>query len=186
MYMNNKSVSINIRKASQEDIESLAWLHVTVWESTYRDMVPQEFFVSYQDRLIFWSQLLEKNTQQVQYVAYAENGHLVGFISLGVDVASKMIPGYDAKLFGIYVLKEYQGKGIGKNLLKAGIHWLKEQGLRSLFLWVLENNSITRRVYEALGAYNLNKYEPVLINGKALAKDGTIILKVAYGWDHID
>jgi RimJ/RimL family protein N-acetyltransferase len=51
----------------------------------------------------------------------------------------------------IYLLKEYWGMGLGRQLMQFAIDALQNMGYREIFLWALEENARTRRFYEKAG-----------------------------------
>ena len=53
--------------------------------------------------------------------------------------------------FGVCVLKDYWGYGIGQNLLKESIHWADTNGLKKITLSVLETNEKAIKLYKKYG-----------------------------------
>lgn len=53
--------------------------------------------------------------------------------------------------FGVCVLKEFWGYGIGKNLLKESISWADSNGIKKITLNVLETNEKAIKLYQKLG-----------------------------------
>lgn len=67
--------------------------------------------------------------------------------------------------FGVCVLKEYWGFGIGKHLLQESVFWADASGIRKMTLTVLETNRKAAELYERFGF----EVEGVLKNDKILA-----------------
>lgn len=67
--------------------------------------------------------------------------------------------------FGVGVLKEFWGYGIGKNLLQVSIDWADANNIKKIALQVLETNDKARRLYEKLGF----TVEGILKNDKRLS-----------------
>ncbi|WP_411334802.1 GNAT family N-acetyltransferase [Metabacillus indicus] len=78
--------------------------------------------------------------------------------------------------FGVGVLQEYWGLGIGKNLLKESIAWAEEAGLKKITLKVLQTNEKAIKLYESCGF----EVEGVLRNDKFLS-DGKFYHTVVMG-----
>ncbi|MDX8290420.1 GNAT family N-acetyltransferase [Metabacillus indicus] len=78
--------------------------------------------------------------------------------------------------FGVGVLQEYWGLGIGKNLLKESIAWAEEAGLKKMTLKVLQTNEKAIKLYEACGF----EVEGILKNDKFLS-DGKYYHTVVMG-----
>lgn len=55
------------------------------------------------------------------------------------------------ELGGIYVHPDYDGKGIGSELMKTFLEVLKSEGYKKATLWVLDTNKKTRDWYESKG-----------------------------------
>jgi ribosomal protein S18 acetylase RimI-like enzyme len=73
------------------------------------------------------------------------NGQIVGF-----SAGALPSPGHDASIWALFVLPEYEGLGIGKQLLALAVEWLFAQGAQRI---VLGTASGTRAdaFYERLG-----------------------------------
>lgn len=67
--------------------------------------------------------------------------------------------------FGVCVLKDFWGYGIGKNLLKESISWADANGIKKITLNVLETNDKAIKLYERLGF----EIEGILKNDKILS-----------------
>src|SRR5699024_3446819 len=82
-------------------------------------------------------------------------------------------PDYKGELYAIYLLKEYQGKGIGKLLFKHVVEILKEKNIFSMVVSVLEENK-SKLFYEHLGAKKIDRVKIQML-GKELNE-------LVYGW----
>ncbi|WP_157075956.1 GNAT family N-acetyltransferase, partial [Neobacillus fumarioli] len=80
----------------------------------------------------------------------------------------------DSELYAIYMLKKYQRKRIGKQLMKSVVEHLSLH-YNSMLVWVLaENESL--HFYEALGGKSV-RTSKITIGNKELDE-------IAYGWSH--
>jgi ribosomal protein S18 acetylase RimI-like enzyme len=165
---------IKIRKAVLSDVKGIAKVHVDSWKTTYVNIVQEEYLnnLTYESREQIW---INNIPDGGVYVAENSEGLIVGFSSGGRERSSKY-NGFDGELYAIYILKEYQGQGIGKALVKPIINEIKGMGLNSMLVLVLEDN-ISRLFYEALGAKKIDAIE-VQIAGKKLSE-------LVYGWEDI-
>lgn len=159
-----------IRQAVPEDAKSIAKVHIDTWKSTYRGIVPDEYLagMSYERREAFWEKSLTDGAKV--YVA-EEEGNIIGFAT-GGKIRGE-IEDYEGELYAIYILKEFQQRGIGKALTHAVVKQLLESGIHSMLVWVLKDNP-SRQFYEALGGVPV-KQEMVEIGGAKLEE-------IAYGW----
>jgi len=75
-----------------------------------------------------------------------EDGVIIGFITCLVDAQSKI-----GWIHHIAVAKERQGQGIGKQLMKAGLEYLRQQGMECCRIETTENNEVGKRFYPSVG-----------------------------------
>ena len=78
--------------------------------------------------------------------------------------------------FGVCVLKDYWGYGIGTNFLKESIAWADSNGIKKITLNVLEINNKAIKLYEKFGFMK----EGILKNDKILS-DGQYYNTVVMG-----
>jgi len=168
-------MEITIRESTEKDAEGIAKVHVTTWQSTYSDMADEEFLdnLKWEDRVEGWSDTLKNPKENVvNYVACSPE-KVIGFLSGGKIRQPK--GDYDAELYAIYMLPEYQGKGIGKMLMLKFVEWLVVNGFDSLLVWVAEENKY-KKFYSTIGG-DLSPYTDQHKIGKTKHKI------VAYTWD---
>jgi ribosomal protein S18 acetylase RimI-like enzyme len=172
--MAEQQEDITIREATPEDASGIARVHVDSWRTTYRGMMPDQLLdnLSYESRAHRWEQILSDPAGAgFTYVAQDRSGQIVGFASGGPDRDED--PRYQGELWAIYLLEEYQGRGIGRRLTQAVARRLADMGMHSMIVWVLADNP-ARRFYEALGGQYVGERD-IEINGAKLRE-------VAYGW----
>ncbi len=161
--------SYTIRSAQHDDIDGIALVHVRSWQTTYEGIVNQDFLNSLdiQQRADSWRRFLSKTPHYCQ-VACAPS--IVGFAKCG---SARDELGYTAELAALYLLKEYQGLGIGRALLRASARELLEADMDSMYVWVLRDNP-ARQFYEAMGSE--------FIADKEIEIGGSLLVELAYGW----
>jgi GNAT superfamily N-acetyltransferase len=164
---------MEVRKAVLTDAKGIAKVHVDSWLSTYRGIIPDEFL----DKLTYESreQLWEENISRGNVFVAESKGRIVGFSSGGKERSGKY-QGFDGELRAIYLLEEYQGKGIGKLLVDPIIAELRRLTIYSMLVLVLKDNH-SRMFYEALGGTIIDTVE-IEIAGKKLKE-------LVYGWEDI-
>lgn len=168
---------IQIRAATLADAPGIGKVHVDVWNSTYAGIVPQAFLDSrtYAGQTSMWERIIgARHPKQHVYVAVDENDQILGFTSGGAS-RDKAYP-FGGELYAIYLFKDRQGTGIGRQLFQATVARLAADGFTSMLLWVLEDNE-TRRFYERMGG---------TVRGEKVEEIGGKPLKeLAYGWDSL-
>ncbi|MGP4079653.1 GNAT family N-acetyltransferase [Pseudalkalibacillus sp. R45] len=160
-----------IRRAEREDIGKIAEVHVGSWKTTYRGIVSDGFLdsLSPEQKISQWTRNLEQD-DPILLVA-DEAGQVVGFVSAGKS-RSDHLP-FKAEIYAIYILKEFQRKGIGKALVKAAVAEFKSRGWDSMLIWVLEENE-SKHFYEKMGGKEAGRDQ--------LQIEGKFHTEIAFGW----
>ena len=138
-----------IRTAVESDAEALSILRVQIdGETENMDREVGEAFMNASDfkKLIHFDSDSNRNLFLVAVV----EGRIVGYSRCeGMNLQR-----YRHKVeFGVGVLKEFWGYGIGKNLLKESITWAGSTGIKKMTLTVLETNQ------KAINLYIKNGFE---------------------------
>lgn len=164
-----------IRGARLEDAADISRVHVESWRTTYRGIVPDAFLdgMSYEESERRWRERISGGGGVFFVAELPENGDVVGFAS-GGSRQGEAHTEYEGELYAAYLLRGFQGAGIGGRLLGAVAAGLPSVGCRSMLAWVMAKNGAARGFYEASG-------------GKLLGRDtfeieGEVIEEVAYGW----
>ncbi|MBS3681113.1 GNAT family N-acetyltransferase [Ornithinibacillus massiliensis] len=136
---------MNIRKPNEVEIEKiLALSPQAIFEGTLGETEPT---MERAKQLV--EPLLKKGCY---YLISTENNVMTGWILIG---GSK--DNFSGKAFGfiyeLFVLEEYRGKGISKQLIKTGMEQLKQEGYFEIRLSVFDGNP-AMKIYESLGFEN--------------------------------
>lgn len=170
------STAITVRAATLDDVQGIARVHIDVWRSTYRGIVPDEYLdaLSYERHVRGWTnQLAEAGEGKlIVYVAVDESNQVVGFISGGPNRIDD--PVYKGELYAIYILQSCQGQRIGRQLVLALMKSLLAKNIQPVMLWVFAQNTSARRFYESIGGQ--------LLRSNWFDINGVSIEEVAYGW----
>ncbi|WP_404458516.1 GNAT family N-acetyltransferase [Oceanobacillus kapialis] len=166
---------MQIRQAKVLDALAIARVHVDAWRSTYEGIIPDEYLhkLSYEGRTKLW---LENLKTDIVFVALNDRHEIVGFATAGV----KKTKGYDVfqgELYAIYILKEYQGMSIGKQLLHKVVEHLKTLEINSMVVLVLKKNPAVQ-FYKSLYARKIDSLT-ISIAGKTLQEE-------VYGWEDLE
>lgn len=166
-----------IREYKKEDLYSVAKVHVDVWNSTYSNIILEEYLRNrtYENQVKRWSDRLFDNpdTKEFMFVVENRDNEVIGFSSATIDDKDCK---YDSILYTLYILEEYQKQGLGKMLVKAVASKLKVLGARSMILWAFAENDACS-FYEHLGGKR-SEERTVNIGGNDL-------LEIAFVWDDI-
>ncbi|MDR6125138.1 L-amino acid N-acyltransferase YncA [Bacillus sp. SLBN-46] len=165
---------MNIRKAVLSDAKGIAKVHVDSWRTTYANIIAEDYLnqLSYEKREKMWISGIPNGGV---YVAENDEGTIVGFSSGGKERSGEY-PGFSGELYAIYILQEYQGRGLGKALVKPIIKELQDQQIESMLVCVLEENN-SRLFYEALGGKRIDSIK--------IEMGGEEFNELIYGWEQI-
>ena len=172
---------MRIREAREGDARGMAYAFVTSWRTAHRGQVPDHVLRSrtYEGSEAGWDNWFATRASgghehERLYVA-EDDGGIVG-VTLGGPAQP---PGASpiADLYLLYVLPEYQGRGIGQRLVAAIARHLAREGMESMWIRVLKVNAPARAFYEALGGR--------LLFEEQTEDEGVRMDQVVYEWPHI-
>lgn len=169
---------IRIRPATPDDAPAIAYVHVEVWRTTYRGLLPDDVLaqLSVERRSEGWRQAAAQSGQagRALFVAH-EDGRIVGFAGCGPERTGD--PRYTGELYAVYVLESHQRQGIGRSLVRYVVEALVSGAHRAMLLWVLTANVGARRFYESLGGH--------MVREQLIEIGGAHYSETAYGWDDL-
>ncbi len=166
-----------LRLAEPSDAPAIARVHVESWRTTYQGLLPAAYLEAmdvhhYAGR---WHRtLLDRFGQAIVLVA-EEEGAVVGFASGGPERDGDHR--YKGELYAIYLLREFQGRGLGRALTESTASALADRDVTSMAVWVLRDNAGARGFYERLGGVYLRERQLELG-----MEGGLDVLEVAYLW----
>jgi L-amino acid N-acyltransferase YncA len=121
--------SLIIREATAADVPALARLHVETWNATYAPLLMKGPDYALRERQ--WREAFGENDRSwFCLVVQRPDGRLVGFAKGGRSDH----PAYGGELSKIYLLREYQGMGLGRRLLGHVARRFLSQGIHSMWL----------------------------------------------------
>ncbi len=126
---------MKIREVGEGDIQTLADLNSEIFGETSKEQAVKVFSNSFQNRI-------------PGACLVAEEGQVVGAI---IAERKMTFTPNAAGIKSFFVMKEYQGKGIGKKLLEKCLTALKEAGIETVSLTADPENKSAISVYENSG-----------------------------------
>lgn len=165
---------IRIRAAKRGDTKAIGRIQVETWRDAYAGLLPDKVLLRMSAEIEGgrWVRVIERRESVV--VAEDSKAGVIGFGSGGPSRV-RQLP-YDGEVYTLYVAPGYQGKGIGRRLLRALFVELELAGHKSALIWVLKANQ-SRFFYEAMGGRHVADRDERLW--------GTVVTEVAYGWDDL-
>ena len=143
---------VSVRRAKPRDANRIGLVHVRSWQATYRGHFPQEFLdgLEPKQRAAKWRRYLKQNDDdRAQLLVIEQDGDIVGFANVGPCRDEEFVSAGEVR--AVYLLPEYWDRGLGRELMIAGLDALTSAGFREAILWVLAGNERARRFYEAGG-----------------------------------
>ncbi|MCM3164890.1 GNAT family N-acetyltransferase [Metabacillus litoralis] len=150
-----------IRSAEENDAFVLSELRVRIdGETENLDREPGEAYI---DEAGF-NQLIKEDTEKQcnLFLVVEVNNKIVGFSRCEGSELKRLAHKVE---FGICVLKEFWGYGIGRNLLGESLKWADSTGIKKVTLSVLETNVTAIELYKKFGF----EVEGILKNDKLLS-----------------
>lgn len=139
-----------IRKATKQDLSTIAKIRIDNWRTTYIGLLPQSFLddLDYDKEAANWLEFIQTSDCML-YVATDVNDNILGFIG------NKILVTEDSKIGEIYALhtdKAHRGKGVGKALIHFSVKLFKTENINQMHLWVVVGNTNAIEIYKHLGA----------------------------------
>ncbi|MDQ3750585.1 MAG: 3-deoxy-manno-octulosonate cytidylyltransferase [Acidobacteriota bacterium] len=170
-----ESEKIIYRKAYVEDALAVAKVHVESWRKSFAGIVPQAFLnnLTVEKREKAFRQRFGEADYKM-FVAETAKDEIVGFADFGAARESDFA--FEAELYAIYLLREFQGKGIGENLFRLCQREMIADQINSMYLMALDVSPY-KSFYEKMGGKIVGKGNHFL----ALVEFKTIV----YGWKNL-
>ncbi|MEH7356434.1 GNAT family N-acetyltransferase [Neobacillus drentensis] len=136
-----------VRSAMEKDAKNLSEVRLQIDGET--ENLDREKGEAYLDELGF-KKIIKDDTESISnlFLVAEVNERIVGFSRCE---GSKLKRSSHKVEFGVCVLKEYWGYGIGKNLLKEAVHWADINEIKKITLNVLETNDKAIKLYKKYG-----------------------------------
>ncbi len=163
--------------AGPTDADALAWVHVSAWRETYRDLLPDAFLARMSEAAHArrFARALGRPGLDEVTLAAADRFDILGYAQGGPS--RRPVPG-EAEVSTLYLVRAAQGFGLGRRLLAGTARALAARGATSLMISVLRDNHPARRFYEHLGG---EAETPRQERGPG----GALLFEVTYRWADI-
>ena len=142
------TAAIGVRRAEAKDAQGIAKVHEESWKHAYSGLIPYNALDAMIARRDFswWTRAIKNSTR----ILVLEDGEfIVGYATLGANRVSALEQ--DGEIYEIYLLPEYQGVGLGKNLFLAARQEIANSGLKGCLVWVLQDNIPAIKFYQNAG-----------------------------------
>ncbi|MCY9513049.1 GNAT family N-acetyltransferase [Paenibacillus apiarius] len=169
MIINKQEFQVNginytVRSAIEEDAKELSELRLHIdGETENLDREKGEAFIDVPG----FKQITKTDTKNRRnlFLVAVVHDRIVGFSRCEGNHLNRFSHKVE---FGVCVLKDYWGYGIGKNLLRESIFWADSNGIKKITLNVLETNEKAIKLYSKLGfeIEGILKKDKILSDGR--------------------
>ena len=163
-----------VREAVLDDAAGIARVHTDSWQTSYRGILPDNVLdrIDVGQRAESRRKIL-RDRAVFTLVAYdVTHGDIVGFCDAG---ASRRDAPYAGEVYAIYLAHRAKRFGLGQEMFDRVQAWFAARDMRSMIVWVLEDNHHARRFYEAMGGRAAHRLRSRV--------GGFPVIEVAYVWD---
>jgi GntR family transcriptional regulator len=137
-----------LRLATTADAAGLARVFVAAWRAGYVGIVdPSVLDALDEEDIADWLGTLTSSNGPTTWLAESATGEIVAFSRHGEDPVDSR----RGHIYSLYVAPEATGRGLAKALLEHDFGLLAERGLRTVTLWVFEENRAARNLYASFG-----------------------------------
>jgi ribosomal protein S18 acetylase RimI-like enzyme len=161
---------MQIRRATFEDVPSVARIHVATWQTAYRDLLPAEYLreLSVERREVLWRQSIDSGIPEL-WVA-VEASEVVGWVAFGAARDADAAP-QTGEVWAIYVAPAHWSSGAGRLLWLQARQRLIGRGFTAALLWTFARNQRAIRFYLAAGfAADGSATKSVIVGGRSMVE----------------
>ena len=154
-----------IRPATAADASAIARVRIDTWRTAYRGLVPDAYLdaMDVEQSVALWQRVLDADAPNASVFVADHAGEVIGFAA--ANRLAEPRHALDAELSAVYVRREWQRAGIGRQLVLAAARAQRASGATGLIVWSISGNKPARAFYEALG--------------------GTVIVEQPFEWDGV-
>ncbi len=165
---------ISIRPATAGDAPAIARVRIDSWRSTYRGMIPDAYLdgMQVEASTALWDRVLTAGPNTTCVFVAEHGSDVVGF-SCGNRLAEGK-HGFDAELAAVYLRRDFQRMGLGRQLVGAVAEAERAHAATGLITWVIAGNKRARTFYESL--------DGEVVVEQPFHWDGMDLVEAAYGW----
>jgi len=144
--------SWTVRNSTPDDAEAIESVRIATWKACYRGIVPDAYLDSLNVRSSRVDQMrgaIDRADAGARVVGVADT-RIIG-MGIAGPPEDDQLPEGTGEVFAVYVLPDWQSRGVGRALLERLTSGLRALGYHSAILWTLRDRHATRRFYEANG-----------------------------------
>lgn len=101
----------------------------------------------------------ELGDSRFHFILAEDSGRLVGYVKLGPPSLPVETPPDTIELCQLYVLKEWHGGGVARELMDQALEIVRRQGARHVQLSVFVDNHRAKHFYERYGFHPVGRFD---------------------------
>lgn len=140
---------VDIIPASDKMCEELASVKRQVWETTYRGIYPNDKFDNFNIENEYKKFLHMINSNTVELFVAKLNNKIIGYMAIGKS--TRRLNAENDEIVLLYILKEFQGLGIGKLLFNFAKEKLKVASPKQFVVYCNKYNDNAINFYTKMG-----------------------------------
>lgn len=146
-------MTINIKKCTLEDLHTLQEISYETFNETFKDQNSPENMIAYLERAFNLNQLeKELSNLSSQFFFIYFNKDVAGYLKVNTNDAQSEEMGEESlEVERIYIKKEFQKHGLGKDLLNKALEIAMEHDKKKIWLGVWEKNENAIAFYKKMG-----------------------------------
>lgn len=169
---------INLRVATANDAAGIARVYIDTWLSAYAGIIPDHILLalSHDGETATWRRSLARTDDGSVVIVAEDSAEGIVAFGSGARARGTDLP-YEGEVHTLYVVPDFQGRGVGRRLLGSLFSGLVAMGYRSALIWVLEENP-ARFFYQAMGG------TWIAVRNERFR--GTSLPEMAFGWPDLN
>ena len=133
-------MNIDIREATENDIEEVARLHVNSWCKTYKGIISQNYLDNMKNNIQKRIERMKNEFVLRNMLLGIKDNKIVGFMEYTLTNEFSKDLDIDCELCGLYIKNEYVGKGIGTQLFNYIKNLFIKNNKHKMGLWCIKEN----------------------------------------------
>jgi len=145
-------MTLIIREVKIEDAEGIANVGIKTWQTTYKGIFPVEKLdkMSMEEHTEKWKKYITSSIEDENIKILVAEDSISGIVGYVGGGRYEWTHPFDCEIAGIYVLKDFQGKGIGTKFVKKITKFFCSKDWKNMVIWILKDNPYCR-FYERFG-----------------------------------
>lgn len=144
---------LRVRRATPNDAEGIARVHVKSWQAAYKGLVPRSMLgaLSVEQWSNRWRILLGGRDEKHFALVAEREGEVIGFCAVTLPSREPGTSPGTAEITSLYAAPEVWKEGVGATLLHATMEVLRKACWQEVTLWVFAGNNRARQFYAQFG-----------------------------------